>query len=301
MCIISGPVLSVKSTKIFCLPSKNGKRQLTIYRNDVDTSEMNMMCLPVPNVDTVKFENVSKHIFKQCKDSFDIMEPRGYLGGAMWGARSAAAKLEVQSHGSYDVVVVPTTRMEDFDRVPDEFNILSQDVKVFLQKNYSDSYGILLCKLKPGLVEYEPFAYSHEILGNHLFYPTKHFHVSEQYGRWRKEYSNLTIEDNHEKADWDPSGRITRRGSPISIHADWDHELFSLLTDASTHESRKKVMKERNEIDWSDMPKEYQYSPRQQLRCKEIVGREYPNVDVEMKLEDRIFWHANRVKEILGY
>jgi hypothetical protein len=286
MCIISGPVLSVKSTKIFCLPSKNGKRQLTIYKNDVDTSEMNMMCLPVPNVDTVKFENVSKHIFKQCKDSFDIMEPRAYLGGAMWGARSAAAKLEVQSHGSYDVVVVPTTRMEDFDRVPDEFNILSQDVKVFLQKNYSDSYGILLCKLKPGLVEYEPFAYSHEILGKTLFYPTKHFHLSDFYARWRKDYPDLIIQSDH-----DPSGG----------HADWDHELFSLLTDTSTHESRKKIMKERNEIDWSDMPKEYQYSPRQQLRCKEIVGREYPNVDVEMKLEDRIFWHANRVKEILGY
>ena len=48
MCIISGPVLSVNSTKILCLPSRNGKRQLTVYSNAVATPDSNAMCLPVP-------------------------------------------------------------------------------------------------------------------------------------------------------------------------------------------------------------------------------------------------------------
>ena len=65
MSIISGPVLSVNSTKILCLPSHNGKRQLTVYSNFVATPSENAICLPVPTPHSVKFEYIPNDIFTQ--------------------------------------------------------------------------------------------------------------------------------------------------------------------------------------------------------------------------------------------
>lgn len=286
MCIISGPVLSVNSTKILALPSKNGKRQLTVYRNAVATPDANAMCLPVPNPESVKFEHVPKDIFKQCQRSFDIRLSRGYTDGNMTLSMNSSkrAHLPIQSHGSYEVVLIPS--MDDLDRVPPHFTTLTLDVVEFLKSSYPTNFGVLLCKLKRGSADYEPFAYSHNIQANdQLFFPTKHYHI----------HNTNNFNTHNEEPDWantfggsllggEMMG-LPNRKMPKLVNTrfadDWDHEIYSANTPQWCHESSKKVMRDTNEIKWNEMPDDYKFSPSLVLRCKEMVG-EGKNIDIEM-------------------
>ena len=67
MCIISGPVTNVNGTKIFVMSSRDGRRQLTVYRNAINTPVENVMCLPVPNIRSVKLEKVYDSLFDDCR------------------------------------------------------------------------------------------------------------------------------------------------------------------------------------------------------------------------------------------
>lgn len=292
MCIISGPVLSVNSTKLLALPSKNGKRQLTVYRNSVTTPDSNAMCLPVPNPHTLRFEKVPKDIFEQCKGSFDIQYPRG--GPTLSAGQHQRSVLSVQSHGSYEVVLVPS--MNDLDRVPTSFTTLTPEVIEFLNASYPENFGVILCKLKKGSSDYEPFAYSHEIQGNkQLFFPTKHYHVESN--GYSNPYNDGT-QDNEEPG-WAAAFTMTSilGGSAKTIHSfktpklvntrfadDWDHEIYSAATPQWCHESRNKKIRGTNEIKWSEMPEEYQFGSALALRCKEIVGNN-ANIDIEMPIQ----------------
>lgn len=281
MCIISGPVVSVASTKILVLPSKNRKRQLTVYKNEVATQNQNAMCLPVPNPHTVTFETVSKDIFKQCANSFSIARSSMIYEHA--GAVSASfsikkSYLPVVSHGSYDVVLVPS--MNDIERIPPTFTTLSEEVIKFLKASYPETFGVVLCRLRQGKADYEPFAYSHDIQPNsQLFFPTKHFHnhnVTEEQ-RWDSIFENSLL-----------GGRYSSRTLPQinnSLFADdWDHEIYSAETPAWCHESKRKGMKKTNEINWLEIPNDFQLGSSTSLRCKEIVGMS-TNIDIEMPIE----------------
>lgn len=289
MCIISGPVLSVNSTKILALPSKNGKRQLTVYRNAVATPESNAMCLPVPNPNSVKFEHIPKDIFKQCSNSFDIRLSHRFSDGlapASLSMKSAKSTLPVQFHGSYEVVLVPS--MDDLDRVPTHFTTLTSEVVEFLKASYPTNFGVLLCKLKKGSADYEPFAYSHDIQANdQLFFPTKHYHFHDPQNLWA----------NSEEPGWasafvgsllggDLMG-LPGRKMPQIVNTrfadDWDHEIYSAQTPTWCHESSKKVMKSTNEISWSDMPNDFSFGPSLVMRCKEMIGHG-SNIDLEMPI-----------------
>jgi hypothetical protein len=291
MCIISGPVLSVNSTKILALPSKNGNRQLTVYRNAVTTPDSNTMCLPVPNPNTVKFENVPKDIFKQCSKSFDIRLSRGFSDGIVAGAvlstNSARRALPIQSHGSYEVVLVPS--MDDLDLIPTHFTVLSSEVVEFLKASYPINFGVLLCKLKKGSTDYEPFAYSHNIQANdQLFFPTKHYHVHDKPNQWsaHDEEPGWTGAFGGSLLGGDLMG-LPGRKMPQIVNTrfanDWDHEIYSAQTPTWCHESSKKVMKGRNEISWSDMPSDFSFGPSLVMRCKEMVGHS-ANIDIEMPI-----------------
>ena len=283
MCIISGPVLSVNSTKILCLPSKSGKRQLTVYSNTVATPNSNAMCLPVPNPHTVKFEHVPKDIFKQCQNSFDSRIARGAATYGM--SRFAKGHLPIQSHGSYEVVLVPS--VDDIPRIPPSFARLSTEVVDFLNNSYPSNFGIVLCKLKKGSTDYEPFAYSHEIqINKQLFFPTKHFHI----------HNDLQKEqEDDEEVGWSSNfggsllgGQmmgLPGRNMPKLINTrftdDWDHEIYSANTPTWCHESSTKGMRTTNAINWRQMPVDFQLGPDIVLRCKEMVGHNV-NVDIEM-------------------
>ena len=288
MCIISGPVLSVNSTKILALPSKNGKRQLTVYSNAVATPDSNAMCLPVPNPHTVKFEQVPKDIFKQCQNSFRISLPRGFhdtLGMTPATNSFKRAPLPVQSHGSYEVVLVPS--MEDLDRIPSHFTTLTSDVVEFLKASYPTNFGVLLCKLKRGSTDYEPFAYSHNIQANdQLFFPTKHYHNHDNSNKFnnREEEPGWASVFGGSLLGGEMIG-LPNRTMPKLVNTrfadDWDHEIYSAQTPEWCHESSKKIMRDTNEIKWNQMPDDYNFGPSLVLRCKEIVG-EGKNIDIEM-------------------
>jgi hypothetical protein len=252
MCIISGPVTSVNSTKLLCLPSKNRKRQLTIYSNKVMTQEANIMCLPVPNPHSVNFEQVPKDIFVQCEDSFDYMLSRSD------DSDDDIDDLPIISHGSYEVVLLHS--MKHFGRIPAKFNILTSEVIHFLQQSYTSEFGLLLCRLKEGYADYEPFAYSHDIQSNgSLFFPTKHYHVHST---------------NHSNVG----------STNVDKYAyDWDHDIYSICTDVKQHSSPRKRIQSKNNICWDDIPTEFQLGSDMSMRCNEIVDK-YLNVDIQMPI-----------------
>ena len=251
MCIIAGEVRRVAGTKLFVMPSADGRRQITVYSNKVDTPGSNVMCLPVPNPSTVSFETVYKELFDDCTRSFSYHASRSLY--ADLGAESPIY-LPVQSHGSYKVVLVPT--LDDLDRVPPGFLTLSDDVKRYLRANYSGqsaTFGVLLCKLRAGAIDYEPFAYSHAMLSSgELFVPTRHYHVGS--------HSRDLVSDSD--AD------------------DWDHEVYTILTPTEiAHTKSGRAPMTTNRVDWSQMPVAYRHGCRFPMCLFERIGRG-PNEDL---------------------
>lgn len=288
MSIISGPVLTVNSTKILCIPSKSGKRQLTVYSNMVTTplakqgeSLINILCIPVPTPHSVKFEHIPKDIFTQCNNSFDIRTPRG---AATYGISFTKVMIPIQTHGSYEVILVPS--LSDINRIPPRFATLTPEVIEFLNASYPINFGIILCKLKKGSVNYEPFAYSHDIQANtQLFFPTKHYHI----------YNELQEQEQEQEVGWSNGFGSSLLGGnmmgflsknmPKLVNTrfadDWDHEIYSVGTPVWCHESSKKGMRDTNVIDWHQMPADFQLGLSMVLRCKEIIGHG-ANIDIEM-------------------
>ena len=149
---------------------------------------------------------------------------------------SKRAHLPIQSHGSYEVVLVPS--MDELDRIPDHFTRLTPEVVEFLKTSYPTNFGVLLCKLKRGSADYEPFAYSHNTQANdQLFFPTKHYHVHDT--------------SNHKMEDEEPAWAgafgafggsllggemmgLPNRKMPKLVNTrfadDWDHEIYSANT-----------------------------------------------------------------------
>jgi hypothetical protein len=313
MSIISGPVLSVNSTKILCLPSRNGKRQLTVYSNAVVTAlakqdgpwakqdspwakqdgpwakqdgpSVNALCLPVPTPHSVKFEHVPNDIFTQCHNSFDIRTPKGAATYGISLTSSKRGMIPIQFHGSYEVILVPS--LGDIDRIPPRFTILTREVIEFLNASYPINFGIILCKLKNGAVDYEPFAYSHDIQANtQLFFPTKHYHIHNE--SQTKEYDDEEVGWSNGFGNSLLGGNmmgLLSRNMPKLVNTrfadDWDHEIYSAGTPVWCHESSKKGMRNTNAINWNQIPADFQLGPSTVLRCKEIVGHS-ANVDIEM-------------------
>jgi hypothetical protein len=290
MSIISGPVLSVNSTKILCLPSRNGKRQLTVYSNAVvtpwaDGPSVNALCLPVPTPHSVKFEHVPNDIFTQCHNSFDIRTPKGAATYGISLTSSKRGMIPIQFHGSYEVILVPS--LGDIDRIPPRFTILTREVIEFLNASYPINFGIILCKLKNGAVDYEPFAYSHDIQANtQLFFPTKHYHTHNE--SQTKEYDDEEVGWSNGFGNSLLGGNmmgLLSRTMPKLVNTrfadDWDHEIYSAGTPVWCHENSKKGMRTTNAINWNQMPADFQLGPLTVLRCKEVIGHS-ANVDIEM-------------------
>ena len=237
MCIISGPITTVRATKIYCQPSLDGTRQLTVYSNMVQTDTAdNLMVLPVLFPETVEFETVPRDFWEQCRASFVpgiSPERSGWWAGTR--GPEVPAYLEVLTHGSYEVALAHT--VEDLRRLRPDFARLEPDVLEFLtttyggEQNYGKRFGFIVCRLKSGATEYEPFAYSHARRANsrHLFVPTMHFH---------------------------------RLGDEVATsEADWDHEIYTLNTGPEAHSSRWEMPHDRNAIRWDAMPMKFRAGP----------------------------------------
>ena len=243
MCIICYNVDSVSSTKILVFPSKNGKRQLTVYSNTVSSPQSNVMCLPVPNPNSIQFENVPSDIFSQCSKSFDIKKS---ICGDF---------LSTFYNSSYNAVIVRS--IHDINN--QNGFILTHDVVEFLKANYPN-FGFILCKLKKGNTTYKPLAYSHDIQ-QRLFIPTRHYHKSI------KEELSVDYVNIKEK-----------KGTHIADS--WDHEIYSVATPIWAHESMK-VQRYHNKIKWYKFPIDFCLDPLVSIRCYEKYGY-HPNVDIEI-------------------
>jgi hypothetical protein len=261
MCIISDSVKRVTTTKLFGMPSLDNTRQLTVYTNTVDTATTNVMCLPVPAPDTVKFEKVPKDLFGQCDRSIMTVYHERTLG--TWSLSDSRGYLAVQSHGSYEVVVASS--VADLDRIPPTFATLTPEVIQFLKTNYPDDFGVILCRLRTGSINYEPFAYSHALIGGKLFLPTKHYHRHD-------------------------SDFVTGRSyNPSSVvHADWDHEVYTMMTEprVSHNVGPKRLPKPRNEIEWSAMPLAYRIGADAHVKLFEVEGSDLPNQDLTFRVNE---------------
>jgi hypothetical protein len=256
MCIISGSVNKVAKTKLFVMPSKDGQRQLTVYTNAVDTPKENVMCLPVPYPHSVKFEKVPKKLFEQCKLSFPKKPTWSHPQTLSYSRSLSAEPIQIQSHGSYEVAIVPS--LYEFHRVPGNFYVLSEEVKHFLFNSYPQDWGVLLCKLKEGVSDYEPFAYSHFIHNQSFFLPTKHYH-------------------KHESKNFN-SGR-----SHFSSHADWDHELYLYYI---PKQAGWKQGQGENRIEWEEVSKEFRIGPDYPLQQRIVQGSWHPNEDYFLSFLD---------------
>lgn len=284
MCIIAGEVRRVAGTKLFVMPSADGRRQITIYSNKVDTPGSNIMCLPVPNPSTVTFETVYKDLFADCSRSFSYPASRSlYASLSLDSTGSRVVYLPVQSHGSYKVVLAPT--LEDLDRVPPGFLTLSDNVKRYLRSNYSGQaapFGVLMCKLRAGAVDYEPFAYSHMILpSGELFIPTRHYHIEEEGSRsgdagfdGRSFSGHSRSEFTGDVSPWLAEATRSRDVVSDSVADDWDHEVYTILTPESVaHNKSERIPMRTNRVDWGKMPAAYRHGDRFPMRLFERIGR----------------------------
>jgi hypothetical protein len=244
MCIISDIIESVTSTKIFVIPSTNGKRQLTVYSNKVSSPDSNVMCIPVPNPHSIRFENVPTDIFNQCAKTFH--KKHGCMDF-----------LSAYYNSSYKAVIIHSVN----ELHNQNGFILTSDVVDYLKKTYPN-YGFILCKLKKGKTSYKPLAYSHDIESS-LFFPTKHYNRSIREQPLWTSFDYVGIEE-----------KLTH------IADNWDHELFSIATPTWSHDSIKGIQ-HTNKINWSKLPDEFNHNSSVILRCHEKSGYS-PNIDIRM-------------------
>lgn len=246
MCIISDIIDTVKSTKILVIPSKNGKRQLTVYSNTVVSPESNVMCIPVPNPHSIRLEYVPPDIFSQCNKSFNRWSCMDYL--------------YTFCNSSYKPIIVPSI----YDLNNQNGFILSNEVFEFLKIHYP-TYGFILCKLKKGKHTYNPVAYSHD-MNTTLFIPTKHYYTSIR-----------------EERDWSFGYVGIKEKKASHMIDDWNHEIYSIATPIWCHESMKKLQT-GNKINWYKIPDDYYLDKYININCFEKVGY-YLNADIEMPFQ----------------
>ncbi len=272
MCIISNYVENVANTKILVAVNPEKTRQFTCYSNTVNNStDGNAMILPVPYPNSVKFHDLSnyKNIFDDCKDCFTnpLSRSKGmYLSSNSWNASDGV--LKVFNVGSYQVSL--GLSLSDLDRVNGSVFRLSPGCGELLKKDYSHpSFGFIICKLSKGEEEYHPLGYSHEIFGNNIFIPTKHYHehapsssvdmdtsmdtgmgfgfgggmgmkgvgmgdfsMNSSFGG-----SNFASYDNNwkdERPKWNTISKNTKRK-----HNEWDHDIYLYNVTMASHDAKR--------------------------------------------------------------
>jgi hypothetical protein len=208
MCIFSGSVESVSSTKILAsrvyqaqIVEKKEKgevrkykkptgnpMQLTVYSNKtiigppVSSSGPGpgtgtAMILPFPLIkgqNRVKVLDMSK--YENFFDDIELLFPLqdAYSNNVSYQSVFTDSQIDVLEVGNYKVSIVP-----NFDSIMrlrfDAFN-LTPDVADLLSLYYKKDYGFMVCILKQQ-ASYHPFAYVHEMRSNgELFIPTRHHH-----------------------------------------------------------------------------------------------------------------------------
>ena len=182
MCIFSGRVSSVASTKIF--GRIDGGRQSLIYQMQFSTDDDTAMILPVPVMpgapeDALRFVSLEAYpdIFDDIGKLFPA--PRGMLSV---GSSNAALRpaLEVHSVGAFESSFVPT--IADFARLDPRFSL---NASLWQQMPQYKDFGFAVFKLKGGgHQKVHPMAFTFPTRNpEQLFFPTLHVHDGELHER----------------------------------------------------------------------------------------------------------------------
>lgn len=226
MCLVSLAVKNIAKTKILVGTNKDKNQQITIYSNVIDNnSNNNAMILPVPYPETIKFINLSnyKDIFSDCQSVFMSPRSRGeFLSASFNYDGMSKGKLEVLSIGSYKVSLAKS--LQDLRNVDETVFELSAGCEEVLSKTYTENYwGFIICKLAKGNEEYHPLAYSHKILNNKVFIPTKHYHQHQHQQEFKDfRYNEMNI-DNSPMFNLNLS---YMNNVADKIADDWDHDIY---------------------------------------------------------------------------
>jgi len=177
MCCFTQPVKSVTATKIFAR-TENAERQFLVYSMMLDAKKDLAMVLPLPVAPGSDEKAVQFINLKDYSEFFDDLE-KGFIPppplAVGWTTDSAAASsrmLEVVQVGDFEASFVPTVK--DFSRLDARFRLPEGAWKKL--PSYTD-YGFAVFKLKPGLQQVHPMAFSFPRRDVHsLFFPTVHIH-----------------------------------------------------------------------------------------------------------------------------
>jgi hypothetical protein len=225
MCMISLPVDTVSKTKIFVGLNADKTRQLTVYSNFVaNKSKLNAMVIPVPYPNLVNFHDFSGNVkfFKDVDKSFvleqTILTTKGSRGFSY--DCSLNSTLKVMDVGSYKVSLVP--QFSDMCHLNEDYFILSEEIKFILGHMYSESYwGYIVFILADESKEYHPFGFSHQVIHNTVYVPTRHFHCHEEQNpyNYKESYRSYFGEI------FDPNLEINLKKQQDNME-DWDHDIY---------------------------------------------------------------------------
>lgn len=284
MCIINLPA-RVSGTRIFVSPNVDKTRQLTVYSNSVMTDkEGNVMILPVPYPESVKFIDLSKYtkIFKDLQRSFEEEEMSLDLGFATNSVkyRGYVPTIDV---GSYRISLCHS--YQDLDRInPTEFGIVQNHIKKILTKYY-ERCGFIVCKLRPGRkVDYHPLAYSHQIMSNSkLFVPTRHQHNhGKDGGSMFGRFAQISQGPGFGMAGAMSNINESPENFQEEDESDWDHEIYSFNT---TEECGNCSLEDDHIYLKSHLVKGFRFGPVNSFRKYEISGY-FKNRDLYFDLDN---------------
>jgi hypothetical protein len=286
MCMILGKINRVAKTNLYVSVDKKGKRQITVYSNIVDTPKENAMILPVPHPESVELVNLSHYpsLFKDCENCFRgriniTTNQASYALSCDGGTRKT---IEVIDVGSYRASIIPS--IDDFDRLDRNVFQISPEFITLLKEHYARGFGFIICQLKTGNHLYHPFAYTHALADNgKLFVPTRHFH---------DHLMNAFVPMRHFTQDnWEKQGR----------GADWDHILYSPVTNLDTTQADGYDFINTKSIKWDKIPEDYRWAATRPM-CRwtrngdgvneDIWGTNYaePQTEPSQSVEPQSWW-----------
>lgn len=267
MCIITGTVSRVAKTKIYVSADTKKQRQITIYSNEVNTPRENAMVLPVPHPETVDLVDLSSYpeLFGDCATCFRLIPTRSWgltdSDSAGYLSVPNSQTLEVLDVGSYRASLVPS--LNDFARLDTSVFQISPELIALLTKHYVSGFGFIVCQLKSGNHLYHPFAYTHALADNgKLFVPTRHFHPHEAPALQSLNYIDFT------RADWEQQARTMNslRSQKTVNEADWDHVIYSPLTDLDSLPQDGYYFVNTTNMKWDKLPQDYWWASKVPMR-----------------------------------
>jgi hypothetical protein len=200
MCCFTGPVRTVRDTRIFAREAEGGA-QYVVYEMRVQARNDLAMALPLP-VDRKKGETAVRFInlegypefFRDLNRGFPQLNPPSAVARE---ESTSTRTLPVQQVGSYDASFVPT--MNDFERLDKRFRLPKQSWDDLPEYG---RFGFAVFKLKPGNNRFHPMAFMFEREDrSRLFFPTIHIHD----GKF------------HLMADFDHQLYCQRSGQPLDV------------------------------------------------------------------------------------